>query len=62
MEKMQPEEAVEILYIHGTEITIEQAKKILEFLRMLAKIAVDQYLRNENSGLIYQGEYRRASR
>jgi hypothetical protein len=49
VEKLQPKEAVEILRQHGTEVTIEQAVLILEFLRMLANIAVAQYLRNENS-------------
>jgi hypothetical protein len=49
VEKMQLKDAVEILRRHGTEITIEQAVLILEFLRMLANIAVAQYLRNENS-------------
>lgn len=48
MEKLQPKDAVEILRQHGTEVTIEQAVLILEFLRMLANIAVAQYLRNEN--------------
>ena len=46
---MQPQDAVEILRQHGVEVTVEQAKRILEFLRILANIAVAQYLRNENS-------------
>lgn len=46
---MQPEDAVEILRKHGVEITVEQAKRILEFFRILANIAVAQYLRNDNS-------------
>lgn len=46
---MRPEDAVEMLREHGTEVTIEQAVLILEFLRTLANIAVAQYLRNENS-------------
>ena len=49
MEKMQPEDAVELLRKHGMEVTVEQAKQILEFFRILANIAVTQYLRNENS-------------
>jgi hypothetical protein len=49
VEKMQPEDAVEILRKHGVEITVEQAKRILEFFRNLANIAVAQYLRNDNS-------------
>jgi len=46
---MQPQDAVEILRQHGVEVTVEQAKRILEFLRILANIAVAQYLRNGNS-------------
>lgn len=49
MDKMQPEDAVELLRKHGTEVTVEQAALILEFFRILANIAVAQYLRNENS-------------
>lgn len=44
MEKLQPEKAVEMLRQSGTDVTIEQAKLILEFLRKLAAIAVTQYL------------------
>lgn len=44
MDKIQPEKAVEMLRQHGVEITVEQAKLILEFLRKLAEIAVTQYL------------------
>lgn len=44
MEKLQPEKAVEVLQQHGVEVTVEQAKLILEFLRKLADIAVTQYL------------------
>ncbi len=45
MEKLQPEKAVGMLRQHGMEVTLEQAKLILEFLRKLADIAVTQYLR-----------------
>ena len=44
MEKLQPEKAVEMLRGRGIEVTLEQAKLILEFLRKLADIAVTQYL------------------
>ena len=45
MDKIQPEKAVEILQEHGMKVTVEQAKIILDFLRKLASIAIDQYLR-----------------
>ncbi len=38
-----PEETVEILKKHGEIVTIEEAKLILEFLRNLAKLALEQY-------------------
>ena len=44
MEKLRPEDAVEIMRQKGIEITLEQAKIILQFLRKLADIAVTQYL------------------
>jgi hypothetical protein len=45
MDKLQPEKAVEILRQHGVEVSLEQAKLILEFLRKLAEMAVTQYLK-----------------
>ena len=44
MEKLQPEKAVELLRQLGMEVTLDQTKSILEFLRKLADIAVTQYL------------------
>ena len=44
MEKIQPEKVVEILRQKGVEVTLEEAKLILEFLRKLADITVTQYL------------------
>ncbi|WP_173820182.1 hypothetical protein [Niastella vici] len=51
MEKLTPEWAAELLRQHGTEVTIEQAAAILEFLRKMAAIAVAQYLRDEDDYL-----------
>jgi hypothetical protein len=45
MEKIQPEKVMEILRQNGVEVTLEQAKLILAFLRKLADIAVAQYLK-----------------
>jgi hypothetical protein len=44
MEKIQPEKVMEILRKKGVEITLEQARLILEFLRKLADITVTEYL------------------
>ncbi|GGI25151.1 hypothetical protein GCM10008119_16220 [Pedobacter mendelii] len=37
-----PEKAVKILQEHGTIITVEEAKLILDFMYKLAKLAVNQ--------------------
>ncbi|GAA3927435.1 hypothetical protein [Chitinophaga oryziterrae] len=44
MENIQPEKIVEILKGHGTHVTIEEAKLILEFMYKLAQIALNTYL------------------
>ena len=62
MEQLQPEKVAAILREQGMNVTIEEAGLILEFLRKLANIAVNQYLENENCRLIYSGEHRRAGR
>ena len=45
MEKMQPEQVMEMLRQRGVEVSLEQARLILVFLRKLADIAVTQYLK-----------------
>ena len=45
--KMTPQRAQKILKEHGTNLTLEEAEKVIEFMQMLAKIAVAQYLRKE---------------
>lgn len=40
-----PEKVIKILEKHGTKVTLEEAKIILEFMRKLARITVNQYLR-----------------
>ena len=45
MEKIQPEKVMEMLRQKGVEVTLEQARLILEFLRKLADITVTQYLK-----------------
>jgi hypothetical protein len=48
--KITPEKAAEILRKEGKEVSIEEAEKILDFLKNLAKIVVKYYLKpNENS-------------
>ncbi|HWZ22791.1 MAG TPA: hypothetical protein VNW06_09070 [Cytophagaceae bacterium] len=44
MEKIQPEKVMEMLRKKGVEITLEQARLILDFLRKLADITVTEYL------------------
>ncbi len=47
-EKISPERAIEILKKDGLEVTLEQAKLIVEFLYQMADIVVDQYLKKAN--------------
>jgi hypothetical protein len=57
MEKLQPERVVDMLRQSGMEVTVEQARLILEFLRKLADMAVTQYLIDENSRFVYPGKH-----
>ena len=43
--RITPEKAMEMLRAEGLDLTLEQAKNILEFLRKLANITVTKYLR-----------------
>lgn len=45
--KMTAEKTLKILKDEGVEVTLEQAEKILAFLRLLANLAVSKYL-NKN--------------
>lgn len=45
--KITPEKAQKMLKEEGMEVTLEEAKEILHFLRKLANIAVLKYLENE---------------
>ncbi|WP_461789646.1 hypothetical protein [Pedobacter sp.] len=57
------EKAQKVLTEEGLEVSLEEAKLILEFLRILAKIVVKHYLVNhEQSRSIREGEYRRTGR
>jgi len=47
MEKLSPERAKEILKNQGLDVTLEEAKVILEFLWKLASIVVLQVIENE---------------
>ena len=49
MEKLQPEEIVKVLKKHGTEVSVEDAKRILEFMYMIAEMALDVYVHNHFS-------------
>ena len=44
MEKIKAEEIRKILGEHGTVVTLEEAQVILEFMKKLAKFALEQYL------------------
>jgi len=44
-----PERAVEILRKHGTIVTLEEAKLILDFAYNFSILAVNQVIRNKKS-------------
>ena len=54
---MSPEKAMEILPSYGTNVTIEQAKVIIEFMYKLANMALTQYVTDESSRFIHPGEH-----
>jgi len=40
-----PEKAVKILQEHGTIVSLEEAKIILDFMYKIAKLSLDQYIK-----------------
>ncbi|WP_316840029.1 hypothetical protein [Pedobacter gandavensis] len=53
---VNPEKAIKLLKDHGTVITIEQAKAVLDFLYKLSNLSVSQainrVIQHQNEGLI----------
>jgi hypothetical protein len=47
-EKITPERAIEILGKDCIEVTLEEAKFILEFFYQMADTVVEQYLKKQN--------------
>ena len=45
--RLTAEQAVKMLKEENVEVTLEQAKLIVEFLRKLANLTVSNYLRNK---------------
>ncbi|PVX46766.1 hypothetical protein C8C85_2649 [Flavobacterium sp. 103] len=45
--KLSPEQVLKMLKEEGMDVTLEQAKLILEFLRKLAGITVSNYLKTK---------------
>lgn len=44
LKKLTPERVVSILEKHGTKVSVEEAEIILQFMRKVADVAVNQYL------------------
>ena len=44
--KISPERAMKMLNSEGMNVTLDEAKAILDFLRKLANIAVSKYLKS----------------
>jgi hypothetical protein len=47
--RMTPQRVQQVFEKHGKEVTIEQAEKVLELMRKLARITVANYLREPES-------------
>ncbi|MEZ2338829.1 hypothetical protein AB6735_24480 [Mucilaginibacter sp. RCC_168] len=45
LRQVTPEMAVQILKEHGTKVTIEEAKVVLDFMYKIGKLSVDQYVK-----------------
>jgi hypothetical protein len=59
---ISPQWVVEKLKAHGTIVSEEEAKIILEFMINLAKITLSQTLEYENRRPVYPRQHRRTSR
>lgn len=46
--RLTPEQTLKILKEENVEVTLEQARQILEFLRKLANLTVSNYLKRKN--------------
>lgn len=48
-DNIRPEKAKELLLEDGIDVTIDEAKIILDFLYLMSEIVVDQYLISNDS-------------
>ena len=62
MDMLSPQQVVEILKAHGTIVSEEEAKIILEFMINLAQLNLSQTLEYENRRPVHPRQHRRASR
>jgi hypothetical protein len=63
--RLTPEQALKMLKEENVELTLDQAKLVLEFLRKLANLTVSNYLNQNNekdSRSICESKHRRTSR
>lgn len=60
--RLTAEQAAKMLKEENVEVTLEQARMIVEFLRKLAQLTVSNYLKNKknekNSRFIRESKYR----
>jgi hypothetical protein len=63
--RLTPEQTLKMLKEENVDVTLDQARQILEFLRKLANLTVSNYLKEKNeedSRPIRKSKYRRTSR
>ncbi|SEA92166.1 hypothetical protein [Pedobacter hartonius] len=47
--RVTSQQAVKLLQEHGTKVTIEEAKLILDFLYDFGALAIDQYIKTQST-------------
>ena len=57
MEMLTPQEVVEILRAHGTHISEQDAKLVLEFMVTLARITLSQFEVYEDRRPVHPGQH-----
>lgn len=58
MQRITPERVITILKTYGQDVTPEEARWIIEFMRLLADIEIQKILNYEDSRFVREGKYR----
>lgn len=58
MDRITPVRIVEILKRHNETISLEEARLIIDFMRLLARIEIEKIINYEDSGPLCKSEHR----